>query len=126
MPRFSPVSASLVLSSFLAAGSAAAQTPTLKAGRLPDDTMLTVARSGHGNSSTDGGVLGRRSSGGVLGIDSIVNWSSYFYKPGLDTNGFPQFAWQYTMVGQAPFDADGNSRTRRRPSSPLSRRSPLS
>jgi hypothetical protein len=108
MTRFPPISASLVLSTFLAASSATAQTPTLEAGRLPDDTMLTVAHRGHGNSSTDGGVLGRRSSGGVLGIDSIVNWSSYFYEAGLDTNGFPQFAWQYTMVGQAPFDADGN------------------
>jgi hypothetical protein len=56
-----------------------------------------------GSDSAGGGVLGRRSSGGVLGIDSLVNWSSYFYYPGVDSNGFPQFTWQYTMVGNAPF-----------------------
>src|SRR5882762_893557 len=42
-------------------------------------------------------------SGSVLGIDSLPNWSSYFYYPGLDFSGFPQFTWQYTMVGNAPF-----------------------
>jgi len=50
-----------------------------------------------------GGVLGHRSNGGILGIDSLPNWSSYFYYPGVDSNGFPQFTWQYTMVGNAPF-----------------------
>ena len=49
-----------------------------------------------------GGVLGRRSNGSLLGIDSVVNWSSYFYYPGLDGNGFPQFTWDYTMVGNSP------------------------
>jgi hypothetical protein len=38
-----------------------------------------------------------------LGIDSVANWSSYFYYQGLDSNGFTQFSWQYTMVGHAPF-----------------------
>jgi len=56
-----------------------------------------------GSDSTGGGVLGRRSSGGALGIDSVANWSSYFYYQGLDSNGFTQFSWQYTMVGHAPF-----------------------
>jgi hypothetical protein len=54
-----------------------------------------------------GGVLGGRSNASLLGIDSIVNWSSYFYFPGVDSNGFPQFTWQYTMVGNAPFGLDG-------------------
>jgi hypothetical protein len=56
-----------------------------------------------GSNSTGGGVLGRRSTGGALGIDSLANWSSYFYYPGVDSNGFTQFTWQYTMVGNAPF-----------------------
>ena len=56
-----------------------------------------------------GGVLGRKSSGGVLGIDSVANWSSYFYFPGVDSNGFPQFTWQYTMVGHAPFGQGNQS-----------------
>jgi hypothetical protein len=54
-----------------------------------------------------GGVLGNRSNGSVLGIDSLPNWSSYFYYPGVDSTGSPQFTWQYTMVGHAPF-ATGN------------------
>lgn len=54
-----------------------------------------------------GGVLGGRSNASVLGIDSIVNWSSYFYFPGVDSNGFPQFTWQYTMAGNAPFGQGG-------------------
>ena len=56
-----------------------------------------------------GGVLGHRSNGNVLGIDSLPNWSSYFYRPGLDSNGFPQFTWPYTMVGRSPFDSNGGS-----------------
>ena len=54
-----------------------------------------------------GGVLGGRSNASLLGIDSIVNWSSYFYFPGVDSNGFPQFTWQYTMAGNAPFGQGG-------------------
>jgi hypothetical protein len=49
------------------------------------------------------GVLGHRSNGNVLGIDSLPNWSSYFYRPGLDSNGGLQFTWPYTMVGRSPF-----------------------
>jgi hypothetical protein len=55
------------------------------------------------------GVLGRKSNGSLLGIDSVVNWSSYFYYPGVDGNGFPQFTWDYTMVGQSPLgEGDDN------------------
>src|ERR1700732_1399371 len=53
------------------------------------------------------GVLGGRSNASVLGIDSVVNWSSYFYFPGVDSNGNLQFTWQYTMVGNAPFGQGG-------------------
>jgi hypothetical protein len=70
----------------------------------------------HANSSGDGGgVLGNRSNGSVLGIDSLPNWSSYFYFPGVDSNGNPQFTWQYTMVGNAPFSQgnDGQGGTTR-------------
>src|SRR2546426_3199598 len=65
-------------------------------------------------STADGGVLGSRSNGSLLGIDSVVNWSSYFYLFGLDLNGFPQFTWQYTMVGRAPFgtgESEGSAET---------------
>ena len=50
-----------------------------------------------------GGVLGRQSNGSVLGVDSLPNFSSYFYRQGQDGNGFDQYTWQYTMVGNAPF-----------------------
>jgi len=63
----------------------------------------------HSKSTADGGgVLGNRSNGSLLGIDSLSNWSSYFYYPGVDSNGFPQFTWQYTMVGHAPFSSGGD------------------
>ena len=56
-----------------------------------------------GSNADGGGKIGNRSNGSVLGVDSVVNFSSYFYDPGVDSNGFPQFTWQYTMVGNAPF-----------------------
>jgi len=55
------------------------------------------------STAAGGGVLGNHSNGSLLGIDSLANWSSYFYYPGVDSNGSPQFTWQYTMVGHAPF-----------------------
>src|ERR1700726_4327122 len=61
----------------------------------------------HTSQAAGGGVLGGRSNASVLGIDSVVNWSSYFYFPGVDSNGNLQFTWQYTMVGNAPFGQDG-------------------
>lgn len=57
----------------------------------------------HGPSIGDGGVLGGRSSGNTLGVDSVVNWSSYFYIAGANSFGGIQFTWPYTMVGHAPF-----------------------
>jgi hypothetical protein len=51
-----------------------------------------------------GGVLGSRANGSLLGIDTIPNFSSYFYNPGVDSFGGPQFTWQYTMVGKSPFN----------------------
>jgi hypothetical protein len=81
-----------------------------RAQSMEDDQVpvsFTLSTNPHslsaGSNATGGGVLGRRSSGGALGIDSVPNWSSFFYYPGLDGNGFTQFSWQYTMVGHAPF-----------------------
>jgi hypothetical protein len=65
--------------------------------------------------SAGGGVLGTRANGSLLGIDSVVNFSSSFYFPGVvDQFGDPQFTWQYTMVGRSPFgkgDGDGHNGT---------------
>ena len=49
-----------------------------------------------------GGVLGRKSNGSLLGIDSLPNFSSYFYRGGQESNGFDQYTWPYTLVGNAP------------------------
>ena len=60
----------------------------------------------HNSLGAGGGVLGTRSSGSLLGIDSLPNWSSYFYLPGISFSAFGQgiqFTWPYTMVGHAPF-----------------------
>lgn len=57
----------------------------------------------HLASKADGGVLGGRSSGNSLGVDTVANWSSYFYIQGDDFYGGLQFTWPYTMVGHAPF-----------------------
>jgi hypothetical protein len=83
-------------------------------GQAPNDQVPIsfVANSSphtfHTNLATaGGGVLGNRSNSSLLGIDSVVNWSSYFYFPGVDSNGNPQFTWQYTMVGNAPFRQGG-------------------
>src|SRR5882762_3542126 len=77
-------------------------------------TLTTNPHTYNAKSIADGGVLGGRSNGSLLGIDSVVNWSSYFYLFGLDLNGFPQFTWQYTMVGRAPFgigESEGSAET---------------
>jgi hypothetical protein len=74
------------------------------------DASFTPTIKAHGsrlNTAADGnsGVLGNRYSGSQLGIDTLPNWSSYFYYPGLVPTAFgafPQFTWQYTMVGRSP------------------------
>src|SRR6266436_3423270 len=88
---------------------------TMEPDQVPVSFTLTKnAHTYNAKSIADGGVLGGRSNGSLLGIDSVVNWSSYFYLFGLDLNGFPQFTWQYTMVGRAPFgtgESEGSAET---------------
>ena len=62
--------------------------------------------TGRLDSAGGGGTLGTRSNGSLLGVDSVINWSSYFYLPGAVPTAFgdfPQFTWPYTMVGNSPF-----------------------
>jgi hypothetical protein len=90
--------------------------PVFVFAQLQDDQVpLSFALSANPHSissdsiATGGGVLGRQSNGSLLGIDSLPNWSSYFYLPGvIDNFGSMQFTWQYTMVGHAPFGARGH------------------
>lgn len=63
-----------------------------------------------------GGVLGTHSYGSLLGVDTVANWSSYFYLPGAvpsSLGDYPQFTWPYSMVGNSPLSKgdDGTGRT---------------
>ena len=88
--------------------------PAVVFGQAPSD-QVPISFVAHMNphalhtklAAAGGGVLGGRSNASLLGIDSVVNWSSYFYYPGVDSNGFSQFTWEYTMVGNAPFGQGG-------------------
>lgn len=86
-----------------------ASMPAAVIGQTPDDQVpadYVKSLSPHtvnSRSEADGGVLGGRTSGNVLGVDTVANWSSYFYIPGADFFGGLQFTWPYTMVGHAPF-----------------------
>jgi hypothetical protein len=67
---------------------------------------VKLMHSSGASNAAGGGVIGSRSNGSVLGIDSLTNFSSYFYDPGFDSFGGTQFTWQYTMIGRSPFDSD--------------------
>ncbi len=110
--RFAAIAAFLVVSF-----------PASVMGQAPSDQLSASFVKGlkpsiaHGASKADGGVLGGRSSGNTLGVDTVANWSSYFYIAGDDYYGGLQFTWPYTMVGHAPFgegnDADWQGETTR-------------
>ncbi|HEV3214776.1 MAG TPA: hypothetical protein VGZ27_03590 [Vicinamibacterales bacterium] len=109
----------MLLIAALPALALAQSTGGMESDQLP--STFTLSTNPHTLNSNEaaagGGVLGRRSNGGLLGIDSVVNWSSYFYYPGFDGNGNPQFTWNYTMVGHSPLaegddNGDGGRTTR--------------
>ena len=115
---------SLTLVAFFVALPAAVYAQTVDDDQISADYLLNKSpQTVHGGSiGAGGGVLGTRSSGSQLGIDSLVNWSSYFYIPAKDNS---QFTWQYTMVGHAPFargeggDWDGETTTVNAPLVPV-------
>ncbi|HEY1907419.1 MAG TPA: hypothetical protein VGG91_15335 [Myxococcaceae bacterium] len=92
----------------------AAQAFALDDDQLPANTQLTARRSGLGASDGTGSTLGRQANGSLLGIDSLVNFSSYFYFPGAvptQFGDFAQFTWPYTMVGRQPFGSNSSEHT---------------
>jgi hypothetical protein len=90
---------------------------TIDDDQVPRDFLQNINPHNVNTSSlaAGGGALGTRANGSVLGIDSVINFSSSFYFPGvIDQFGDPQFTWQYTMVGRSPFghgDGDGHNGT---------------
>ena len=88
--------------------------PQVDGDQLPDNFPLRVLHHAQGPSSGDGGVLGRQANGNVLGIDTLPNFSSTFYFPGLvptSFGAFPQFTWAYSMVGRPPFGGSASDGT---------------
>jgi hypothetical protein len=78
----------------------------------PNSTLTMSPQTMHMTSETaGGGVLGNHYSGSVLGIDTLANFSSYFYFPGSvpgNFGDFPQYTWQYSMVGRSPVGTGGH------------------
>ena len=92
----------------LAASTAMAQTQGPDSDQVPTGFLKTVKMTTDlPLAAAGGGKLGRVTNGSLLGVDSVDNFSSFFYNPGLDSNGFPQFTWQYTMMGKSPFSNRG-------------------
>ena len=83
------------------------QTVAMESDQVPATAALTMTpQHYHSKVAGDGGVLGSRTTGSALGVDSVPNWSGYFYEPGIDQFGNgPIFAWTYTMVGSSPYGA---------------------
>lgn len=102
--RFRIAGILLLLLSPLLATAQSSTDDQLSAGFLLSGHM----RSMHASRAA-GGSIGGRTNGSLLGIDSIPNWSGSFYYPGVDSNNFAQYAWQYTMVGNSPFGSDHDS-----------------
>lgn len=88
-----------------------AQAPSSNADQVSLDFVRTANTHLHPTSTANdgGGYLGKRSNGNALGIDSIPNWSSYFYEAAADGS---QYTWPYTMVGNSPLSSGDDSDSR--------------
>lgn len=90
--------------------------PGLEDDQIAANAQLAVRhQTGLQPNTSDGtGVLGRQANGNVLGIDTLQNFSSYFYQPGAVPSAFgdfPQYTWSYTMVGKPPFGHSSSDHT---------------
>lgn len=52
--------------------------------------------------ANDGQRAPAAATGGVPGLDMVVNFTGQFYAPGVDSNGNPQSVWYYSLVGNSP------------------------
>jgi hypothetical protein len=78
----------------------------------PDFAMSVQPRRGRVGSASGSGTLGTRTRGGLLGVDSLSNWQGSFYNPGISglPYPFPQYTWQYYMVGNSPYASNDGAR----------------
>lgn len=77
----------------------------------PSYTLTIHPHTAPMGSNAAGGVLGAHFNGSVLGVDSLPNFSSYFYFPGVVPSAYgdyPQYTWQYSMVGRSPVGTSGH------------------
>lgn len=104
--RFSVLTTALILALPISGLAQGTPDDQIAAGSLLNANHFTATSK---MANLGGGVLGNRSNGSVLGLDTIPNWSSYFYQPGFDSFGNLQFTWQYTMVGHSPLQSSDGS-----------------
>jgi hypothetical protein len=101
----------------------AAQTISLESDQLPANFRASVRHMpGLVGPVSAGGAIGRDASGGVLGIDSVVNFQGSFYDPGLAISAFGvgvQFTWPFSMVGRQPFGGQDVSEHTTRVNAPI-------
>ena len=92
------------LAAALSAPLVAMAAPTATQPDEVDDSFMNsmVPHTTHGASRSDGLGTGGRFSSNALGVDSLANFSGYFYEPGIASYGGIQFTWPYTMVGSVP------------------------
>jgi hypothetical protein len=109
--------ATLMLTALIAAAPQQQAAGPLEDDQLPANTKLSAARSHLENGNgAGGGHLGHQSQNGVIGVDTVDSFTSYFYRPGVvptSAGDFPQFSWTYTMVGRSPFGRDASEHTTR-------------
>ena len=101
----------------------AAQTTAPDSDQLPAGFTGSVRHvSGLVGPVSAGGAIGRDASGGVLGVDSVVNFQGSFYDPGLAISAFGvgvQFAWPFSMVGNQPYGGPNVSQHTTRINAPI-------
>jgi hypothetical protein len=98
---------SLVQPLLLAAALSALGTSSALAGAQVDRSVLANAKPMfHVPSAPAGTHVATQGNNGTLGVDSVVNFSSYFYAEVPQDPLFFGFSWPYTMVGRSPFSEE--------------------
>lgn len=98
---------SLVQPLLLAAAVSVLGASAALAGAQVDRSVLATAKPMfHVPTAPAGTHVATQGRDGTLGVDSIVNFSSYFYAEAPQDPLFFGFSWPYTMVGRSPFSQE--------------------